>query len=474
MVTNAKAQTGVRMFGCLIAAAAVLTAVFVGVVWQIDINGVDPGASAGNIESLWGYWLVGGGLWCALSAVAWGLIKKGRNGADERGGWLAVVVILFVAGAARVAVVFAGPPQLSDDIWRYIHDGRQVASGVNPYAHTPDELGAGRGEDRILDQINHPDLVTIYQPTSQVVFGLLWLARPAGLDPLGVYTFRVGFVLIDLCVVGLLVARLRFERRSVWWAVLYAWHPLVISEVAGSGHQDVIGIALLLGALLLIDGRVRSVLRMIACGVVFAGAVAVKPIVLPLALPMVWRLRGSRVGVVVAVCGVVLSGALLYVPFVVWGDGMGRLIDTGGAFVGTWSFNSSMHGLTAYLTGSATAAGVGAGVLLVGVLVWCVWWGYDVWRVAGVYLFAALLVSSTAYPWYLLWALALVPMRFGLAVWVYSVTIMWSYAVLSDMTLWRVPLWVAVAEYVPVYAVLGVCAWRWLRGGEVELNVTGG
>ena len=61
--------------------------------------------------------------------------------------------------------------------------------------------------------------------------------------------FRVGFVVIELAMMLIMVAVLKRAGRSAWWAALYAWHPLPISELAGSGHQEVIGVACLVGSL---------------------------------------------------------------------------------------------------------------------------------------------------------------------------------------------------------------------------------
>ena len=446
--------------------AAILTGCFAAVVWGVVIDRTDLAPGVTNLRSLCWYWAGFGALWIALSAVLWRLARAGAGGGEGRrtqSTW----VILSVALAARLVTLFAGGPQLSDDLWRYIHDGRQLAGGANPYAATPLELGAGTSGDLILDQINHPELVTIYQPVSQYTFAALWLAHPEGADPLAVNTFRLGFVLFDLWIIVMLLGWLREEGRSPWWAIVYAWHPLAISEVAGSGHQDVIGIALLLASLRLAGwGRGRSLLRgaspvaALLGGVAFAGALAVKPIVLPLALPWVWAMRAQPRHVAAAGLGAVLTIVALYLPLALWGGGMDRLWDTAGAFMGDWSFNSSLHGPLVYMTGSKPIAGVILGGLLLGVLGVCMARGFDVWRTATVFMFASLLLSSTAHPWYLLWALALTAVWFNWGVWVYSLTIAWSYAVLRDVAQWELPAWVVVVEYVPVYLVVAVELFR--------------
>jgi hypothetical protein len=69
---------------------------------------------------------------------------------------------------------------------------------------------------------------------------------------------------------------------------------------------------------------------------------------------------------------------------------------------------------------------------------------------------AMVLLSPAAHPWYLLWALAVIPAAPSSAVWVASLTLPWGYVALGDTDEWLVPAWVMVAAYAPIYAALAV------------------
>ncbi len=437
----------------IVATAIAATAWFAVTLPFVQIDRTGAGDAATHLVSLKWYWFGAGIGWLALSLVAWALCT-GRSlpfaGRPAR----AAACILLVATGVRVFLVLAATPQLSDDIWRYIHDGRQLVSGTSPYAFSPAQLGAGRGDDPILDQINHPELVSIYLPTSQYTFAGLWAARPARLDPLGEKTFRAGFALIDLAIVGVLLVYLIRQKRSAWWATLYAWHPLTLSEVAGSGHQDVIGILLLVGALALVGGAGSRSARAFATAAGLAASSLVKPFALVVALPIAWRWRGDRKRFIAAASGGFLVAVALVWPLAAMDGGVSRLIETSRVFAGTWAFNSSLHQPIVSLSGSKMVADVIITVMLLCVLAGCVVTRESLWRIAQLFLFAALLCSSTAHPWYLLWALVLIPLRFDAALWAMSLTITWSYAVLVDPVAWRLPAWVVVLEYTPVYLLL--------------------
>ena len=51
---------------------------------------------------------------------------------------LLLVLGLIFAALFRLSIVFS-PPYLSDDIYRYVWDGRVQAAGINPYRYIPAE-----------------------------------------------------------------------------------------------------------------------------------------------------------------------------------------------------------------------------------------------------------------------------------------------------------------------------------------------
>src|SRR5262249_54615595 len=87
----------------------------------------------------------------ALYAVACWLIVCRRWAAR------ALWVVLAVAAVARAIALFA-PDTLSDDIYRYIWDGRVQAAGINPYRYVPaDPALAFLRDNEIYPHINRAD-----------------------------------------------------------------------------------------------------------------------------------------------------------------------------------------------------------------------------------------------------------------------------------------------------------------------------
>jgi alpha-1,6-mannosyltransferase len=138
------------------------------------------------------------------------------------------------------------PPYLSDDIYRYVWDGRVQATGINPYRYMPaDESLAQLRDDRIYPNINRRDSAhTIYPPVAEAVFLLVTRFSESVTWMKAVI---VGFEVIAIWAILQLLISFGFARQRV---LIYAWHPLTVWEFAGSGHVDTLAIAFIALALL--------------------------------------------------------------------------------------------------------------------------------------------------------------------------------------------------------------------------------
>jgi len=105
-----------------------------------------------------------------------------------------------------------------------------------------------------------------------------------------------------------------------------------------------------------------------------------------------------------------------------------------------------------------------------------VWRGLDLVRVVVVFFLAAILLTTTVYPWYLLWALVLMPVRFSWAIWAASLMLPLSYEVLLHPNQWDTPAWLGWVIYLPVFAA---ALWEWMHrrrptvSDRVDVHVVG-
>jgi len=299
------------------------------------------------------------------------------------------------------------------DVWRYLWDGHVWASSVNPYQLAPadsklDYLGASAPWQDIRDNINHPRVPTIYPPLAQVVFRLSHAIAPGS-----VVVLKTILVSFDLLTILLVYLALRKLGSDLAWLQLYAWNPLLIKVVAGSGHVDVLA-----GTLLVLTVYLLLKRAYLPAALALAGVALVKlaPVIL---LPFLAKRIGWRRALVMPL--LVLAA---YLPFLHsgWAVFAGFL-----KFAREWEFNSAFFLLMRALARPfARDPEFVARVVGVLALLFCVVW---FWRrdnghpatfphVASYMLGALILFSPTVMPWYLVWLLPLAVLSQA-TVWIY-------------------------------------------------------
>ncbi len=189
------------------------------------------------------------------------------------GRW-AVALIVIGGIAVQLAALSAGP-QGSDDLYRYIWDGRVQAAGIDPYqyapaapqlaslrdpflwaAHAPHCVSAGMrldGSTQLADpgctRINRPIVHTIYPPVAEAYFLGVHYVSPAGS---GTTPIQAAAALCAVLVTLLLLYGLPKVGRDRRLAVLWAWCPTVALEAGNNGHVDVLAAGLTAAALILL------------------------------------------------------------------------------------------------------------------------------------------------------------------------------------------------------------------------------
>lgn len=293
-----------------------------------------------------------------------------------------------------------------NDVWRFLWDGHTQAAGLNPYAYAPQQLepyaldseldAALFPNDRwrdIWQNIGYKEIPTVYPPLMQALFLLSHSIAPGS-----ILVWKLLLIAIDIGVCIVLLKLLRRSGLPERYLLLYAWCPLVVKEVAGSGHADSLLALLLLLALLEQEAG-----RQLRASLWLSLAVLAKLIPV-LLLPLVWRGWSWRARVV----SIITVGAG-YGFFATEGQMSGLAV-----YSTDWVFNPGIFELVRwvchiYLPEPTAAAKAVCGLIYIAFYGWL--WAsssrrrtVDTWLLAiGVFL----LLSSSIMPWYLIWILAL-------------------------------------------------------------------
>ncbi len=191
----------------------------------------------------------GWSVWCYVFACAITLFGP-RNR-------LTFPIILGVAVACRLATLFSDP-YLSSDIYRYVWDGIVQHAGINPYRYVPADAHLAflrdASEGNIYPAINRASYAhTIYPPVAQMLFWITTFISPT------VTCMKTVLILFEGLTLWTIIKLLQTLNRPREQAILYAWCPLLIWEIAGSGHLDAAAMAFI-GLALLFRYRQRRVL----------------------------------------------------------------------------------------------------------------------------------------------------------------------------------------------------------------------
>ena len=207
--------------------------------------------------------------------VTWWKLKEDHD--NSRGLLIGIVTVSILLRL----IAIPGQPIHESDFYRYQWDGKVAARGINPYRFEPGALflyekeietefrdeatgvtWRGRAfdeeEKEVLDRlialrdensthferVSHPAVTTIYPPAAQWVFAVSHIIF--GDSILGM---KLLFVLFDTGVVIFILLILKLRGMSLCHALVYAWSPLPIKEIANSGHYDSLAILLMAAAL---------------------------------------------------------------------------------------------------------------------------------------------------------------------------------------------------------------------------------
>lgn len=380
---------------------------------------------------------------------------------------------LFWTGIAFRAAFLLAIPNLSQDFYRFLWDGRLLLEGINPYLSTPDSFASlgitiPEGDELIngmgtLNASNYSN----YPPVLQFFYAVAALF--AGKSILGsVIVLRVLLIAADIGTLLFgkkLLEKLKLPKHYIFWFFL---NPFIIIELTGNLHFEGVMVFFLVGALYFM-----AVKKWLWSAVFLGLSVSTKLIpllFLPLLLPYFIGQFPSRIEALkklilyyLTVLGTVV---LLFVPFLSAAF-IENFAATLSLYFTSFEFNASVYYLIRWIgfeTVGWNIIGTAGKVLPVVVILFLLYLSFfrkakDLNRLLVLMLFGICfyyLLSTTVHPWYLTVPLVLsvfTKYRFML---VWSFMIVLSYSAYGSGG-FQENLWLVALEYV---VVIGFFVWE--------------
>jgi len=354
-----------------------------------------------------------------------------------------------IAVLSRLMLLFSFP-NLSDDIFRFIWDGRLLAAGIHPFEYTPSEwmtmishlpIAEQQAWSDLFPKLNSPNYYSVYPPVNQFVF---WMATSLFPNSLEASTFVIKFMVIsaDILLIFLLYKVSLENHASTMPALLYALNPLVIMEFSGNLHFEGMMLMFLVLSLYFIK-KDKSLFAALS----FAAAVLVKlhPFML---LPFFMKFLGWKKGVRFAGVSVLISFGCMMLFLSLGGDlslHWAHFLTSLRLYFQTFEFNAGLY----YLMRSVGTQHFGYnpiqlngqilfGLQLILLLILFIRqqkeWHWLVFSIAYGY-FGYYLFSTTVHPWYILTMLP-----FALLIG-FRTPLVWTAAIVVSYFAYSTPDW---------------------------------
>jgi hypothetical protein len=245
---------------------------------------------------------------------------------------------LLMAGILFRLLLLFSIPNLSDDVYRFIWDGRLAANGINPYSKLPAEIiqmpPVTGITNELYRQLNSPQYYTIYPPVLQ---GIFWVA--AKLFPVNVSAAIVFLksiiVMVELGNVFLLIRILKKISLPKHLCLLYLLNPLVITELTGNVHfEGVMIFFVLLAFLFFLTNRWQSSAICLGLGI----ATKLVPILfIPLMINTVGWKKGFLYALISGLTALILFAFLFDITTIL------HLLKSVDLFLRRFEFNASIY-----------------------------------------------------------------------------------------------------------------------------------
>lgn len=351
---------------------------------------------------------------------------------------------LLALGFLHFLVLVPLGPSMSDDLYRYIWDGRVQFYGVNSFLYPP----SSRQLSFLMEPwfhpfINHADYRTVYPPTSQWLF---WLSQV--ISPGKVWGYKCLMLLFQVATTVTLAVWLRWRKLPMGRLIWFVWCPLLVFETMLDGHLD--GFAPFFLMLVLLTAHAR---RSWLCGIALGAALLVKPLPLFVVPVLLWHLRWKHAARVCLACG--LTCFILYLPFL---DAGAFLFKALVAYSRHWHFNGPMFVVLGQWMSPATSRSVlNLGIITVACIAPFLRVRLEL-RIL-IPIMAYMLMTPTLYPWYMIWLVAWLVMT--PRPWLFWLVGAVSCAHLVQVTytetgIWRLSRWVMLFEFLPFLLLLVV------------------
>lgn len=352
------------------------------------------------------------------------------------------LMFFIISGILFRAILIPINPIASDDVYRYLWDGKVQANGINPYSYAPNDDALKHLHSEILPaKINFPNLKTIYPPYSQWIFLLAYLMA-------GESFWGIKFLLLisEITTILLIYLTLKNFNLKEKYVLVYALSPLPILQFFVDAHVDGFGITLL--AFFFYFFSQNKLLN----SYFTLGLSITSKLITIMIYPFLLKGRSIRNFIALIVVPAV-TVALIYLPYSINGFPFESLL----IFAQKWYSNGAVFTLFQKITDDNFTARILSMLLFFAAFIWLYFSKKEFKEKVYLIFILFFLFSPVVHPWYLTWLAFLTAINFRWSGTIFISTISISNIYAMNYLLrnkWEMNEWYLLFEYLPVVILL--------------------
>lgn len=351
-----------------------------------------------------------------------------------------ILILILLALILRLSFLFTDPIG-SDDVYRYMWDGKLQTHGINPYLYKPlDEKLNHFHSDLLPSAMNFKEMRTIYFPVSQWLFFLGF--QISGEE---VWGYKLLLFLFEILTFYLLYRILGSDQKK--YLLLYAFCPLPIIHFAVDAHLDGFGLPLILFAFYFYQ-RNKKIFATIFLGLSFS----IKPVGIIL-LPILFLAEKNFWDKIKITIIPMIAFFLQFIPYIFTSNPFEAFL----IYSKHWFYNGMVFNLINSFIHNNQTSRLICSILLILVLIPLYFSKKEFTQKIYFSILLLMIFSPVVHPWYVVWLLIFTVFVFNWSgIWFAAISSLTALTILNFRTngIWIDYWWVQLIEYLPVIGLM--------------------
>jgi len=349
---------------------------------------------------------------------------------------------IFIISTLLCMFFISKKPILSDDLYRYLAEGKASLNGINPFLLPPIEYPFN---DYIKKSVNHSELTAIYPPLFQFIMKVI-VAVHYSISSLQIFCILAFIFSIYIC------HKLKPNSNKL---ILLAWNPFFIIEGIWHAHLEIfIALFLLISVFYIEKDNKRLAYQAIGC-FIYGLAIALKfiPVIL---LPLIFIRLNKKYYIL-------LSFVPLATSIIFYYEDTNQLFSSLHIYLENWEFGSPIYNSLKFLGATKSTVKV---ILLLLYLILTSFLMYLLYNKKISFITSLALqyftfpfFGAVVYPWYLLPALILISLSKNSYLLLYASLLIINYIHVPNYIetgKWKEPILVSVVNFILLFVILGI------------------